>query len=292
MSAIRRGICCVTVVFAISCTSAVGQHASLAPRTVPAPRTGQPMSGIIEAGVMAMPLAELAAAQGDADETGVYVPRWQGRADLRFRTRGLPGLELGFIHERALHYVVEKPPQGGPDIEQDASSVGLSIYYASKIGSSRFHIGWGLDSQLFLVPYVHYDACIEANCEPPYDILEAKRAIRPVFTVSATPSYRLPGGLALFFGVSGRNHPDIAPAGDARVETGPFTVIASGGLSYTHAGSGVRAAVHGYRVFFTRPIDYATALAFSLSIPLFREARRKPARYDPLKAVSSRAGDR
>lgn len=272
----RRYFLYLCAVSALACSTTASQHALMAPRTVPAPRTGQPMAGVIEAGLAATPVAELgAAAHGDDNNSGVYIPRWQGRADLRFRTRGLPKLEVGFIHERALRYQVQKPDGGGPDVEQSASSAGISLYYASQIGRSRFHIGLGLDAQLFLIPFVHYDACIEADCETPFTIIEEERAMRPVVTVSATPSYRLPGGFALFWGMSARNHPNIAATGESAVESGPFTIIASGGLAYTHPGSGVRAAVHGYRVFFVRPVDYSSALALSLSIPLFRESSEK-----------------
>jgi hypothetical protein len=262
---------------AAACAGPDASHAILAPRSVPTPRTGQPMSGMVEMGLSGGPATELAVPElgddgaGD-DQAGVHVPRVQARVDLRYRTRGIPKLELGFIHERGLRYSAYRLPENSPEIESSASSAGVSVYYPGQYFTPDFHVGWGLDTQLFLIPYVHYQECVGGDCTALYMIVDQGRTLRPVLGLSMSPSYRLPAGFALFTGFTLRNHLAMAPAGDGRVETfGAATLTTAAGLAWTHSGTGVRAAAQLYRVIGNRPVAYPAALGVALSIPLFRE---------------------
>lgn len=258
----------VWVMTAAACGATASQHSALAPRALPTPRTGQPMIGLVEAGLSHSTLAELRSPENNTN-SGIHSPRHQGRGELRFRLRGIPKLEFGFTHERGLSYQARSLDGDGPELQGSASGAGVSVFYPARL-SPKVHVGLALDAMMFLIPYVDYMPCDIVGCTDPPTILDEGRSLKPVLGFSVAPSYDVTSFLAFFGSLTMRNHPTVIGYGEGNVDFGNINVVGAVGAALTIPKVGIRAAVQVFHTVTEAPIKYAPTMAVSLSIPLFR----------------------
>ena len=248
------------------------------PRPLPAPTGSQGMTGGIEAGLSAGGFAEASApAQGETD-AGLYLPRVQGRADLRFQP--VAGLSLGLLHERGFAAGSRALVKGTPEPDGDATGYGFSIGYSTPAGSGRWRAGVGIDAMLYQIPYIEYRIQIDGVGNEQYIEEQQGVSAQGVLALHMTSSYAMSERLAFTGGVTVRNHPTIERTGIELgpgqgwddVRNGPLNATLSAGVEYTHT-NGVRASLLAYQTVSGDPVRYYPALSAAITVPLVRRAR-------------------
>lgn len=249
------------------------------PRPVPAPVSAQAMTGTVEAGLSAGGFAEASAPAPGESDAGLFLPRMQGRANLRFEP--IEGLSLGLLHERGFAAGSRALVKGTPEPDGDAAGYGASLGYATDVGPGPWSVAMGVDAMLYQIPYIEYRIAFDGNGEQLFIEEEQGMSQHPVIAFHLLSSYAMSERLAFTGGVTVRNHPTIERTGIElgldqgwdNVESGPFNVTLAAGVEYTHH-SGVRASLLAYQTVIDNPVQYYPALAASISVPLVRKASK------------------
>ena len=275
------------VAFTSACSTYQVYRGARAPRPLPSSTSSQRMQGPVEAGLSAGGFAEARLPEQGEDDSGLHLPRAQGRMELKYEA--YPGLSVGVLHERGLEAGSHAIDKGTPEPEGDTHGYGVSLGFSGQPNESPWRMGMVVDFMVFAVPYIEYRVCVE-NCTGEFTELDEGVSTEPVVAAHLLTSYAFSDRLAVTGGLTLRNHPTIERTGiegeitvSDNVESGPLNATLAVGLEYTHE-SGVRAALQAYQTLPNNPVTYYPALAASVTIPLVRE-RPRPRRAAPPPAA-------
>jgi hypothetical protein len=275
----------VVVLLVSACGTYKVQRAALVPHQQPLLRSGQPGEGRgeIALGASAISLGDPEVAPGA--NAGLYIPSVEVNAAVRLRPT--PNLDIGLMWDHGLRKGADAIQPGQPPLEHgDVMGAGLSVFYSAPTPNPALRIGVGTDLIFYSVPWIEYTACV-SNCGlEPWLITDEEREMVPVLAVGVIPSYRLSSQLALFGGLTVRNHPTIKRTEyqngtevlfeDDAPEAGPANFIASAGLE-AQLGGGFRLAAILYQPIQSEPARYPPSLGFTMTIPLGRPPAPAPA---------------
>jgi hypothetical protein len=270
------------VLVAVGVVASVGsavekRRAAVVPHMVPTPRSGQNIYDgrgqvYIENSIVTRAQNPQEAPEANA---GLYIPRYQMGGGLRLRMG--ENWDLGFLfeygfREGAIAVAQDVPP--GPD--HGAVGAGISVGYSIR-ATQRFRIGIVLDTLLYAIPYVEY---LASNCPTPSECTggEKRSAWIPVASLSVLPSLRVTRWLAVFTGITLRNHPTIDKhswetiGDDNDVEVGPVNVTLGLGAEF-QVHQRVRLMIHAYWPVTRDPVIYYPVLGAQLAVSFGRPVR-------------------
>lgn len=268
------GLCLGALLFS-GCTTYEVYRGARVPRPVPPPTGAQAMTGAVEAGLSAGGFAEVAAPRQGKTDAGLFLPRLQGRADVRFRL--FEGMSLGLAHERGFAAGSRALVKGTPEPEGDAAGYGFSMRYSARAGSGPWRLGVSGDFMVYQIPYIEYRIALDENGEARFIEEEQGMSAHPVVSVSLLSSYVLSDRLSFTGSATIRNHPTVERTGQEvgqqagwdNVESGPLNVTLAAGIEYTHQ-TGVRASLLAYQTLVNDPVQYYPALSAAITVPLMR----------------------
>ncbi|HLL21269.1 MAG TPA: hypothetical protein VK427_04015, partial [Kofleriaceae bacterium] len=121
--------------------------------------------------------------------------------------------------------------------------------------------------------------------EGTFTIVEGGTDSVQTFAVSVTPSFKVDKDVALFGGLTVRQHPTIEQKGttmgtvldDVEVDSGPANFIVSAGVEAGLAGGSVLLSAIGYYDLTRDPAKYGPGLAVMVSLPLGKRRSQQPA---------------
>lgn len=254
--------------FAASCTHSI-RRAALVPHQQPIAHGGSAAQSP-EFSVGSPALLSASSPRLSADQNaGIAIPRWEGQGALRIPFR--PNLTMGAHVDYGLDNGSIAVSKDQPDPEGDVVGAALSLLYSSEL-SPRFTLGIAGQVWFYSIPYVEYNTCV--NCPlGPYTDIDHDRELIAVASVAVLPTYQVAPALAIFGGITLRNHPTIRKSDvtvgpdldfDEEVESGPLNAIGSIGADYLLAKY-VKLTGYLYQPIAADPVDYGVALGFMLT---------------------------
>lgn len=268
----RLALLCLLL--ASACVDRTFNRAALVPHATPRMTSGQPLEGRGQLSLGASSVAHLGDPElGDDPNAGVEIPGTQLFGALKGRIG--KHASFGFLYENGLDRGAKKVNKSQPDV--DGGSVhgyGFTLDLAIPI-DDKWTFGIGADAMLWDVPYTSYEVLGGAVTirDEGSDTVESLAA-------SITPSYKVDTDLALFGGLTIRNHPTIQQKGmdqviddlDLDVDSGPANFLVSAGVEGALLDGNVRLMAVAYYDLSRNPAKYGPGMGVMLSLPLGRRS--------------------
>lgn len=274
------------LLLASACAERTYNRAALVPRATPRMTSGQPLEARGQLSLGASSVAHLGDPEvGDDVNAGVEIPGTQLFGALKGRIG--EHASFGLLYENGLEKGAKKINSSQPDVEGgNVNGYGLTLDISIPI-DAQWRIGVGIDAMIWSVPYVSYDLYADGT----YLAIEEGSDTVETFAASITPSYKLGDDLALFGGLTVRQHPTIQQKGmevvfdDVDVESGPANYIVSAGIEGSLANGSVLLAAVAYYDISRNPAKYGPGMGVMVSLPFGRRRAQQPSQQPPPGAI-------
>jgi hypothetical protein len=290
MSKSMRAIGLMVAVAAGGCSVYSVRRSALAPHISPPMRSGQGLgdaAGEVSLGAAAL-ASPIAPTEAEGANAGLYIPRVELTGALRARVSR--HVDLGFLWDHGFRGGAHATSEDQPSPENGSVYGGGLSMMAAIPAADRFTIGVSADFLLYSVPYVEYSTCVENCGGEPYTLVDHDRDSIPVYSFALIPSYRVSDRVALFGGITMRNHPTIEK-GDVEVGVDLDDEVTPGSMNFiVQAGAevklgSVKALAMVYQPLSADPVAYGPTFALGLSIPFgksrFAQAAGAPGSVAP-----------
>jgi hypothetical protein len=271
-------IALLCLLLASACGERNYNRAALVPRATPRMTSGQPLEGRGQLSVGASSVAHLGDPEvGDNANAGVEIPGTQLFGALKGRIG--KHATFGVLYENGLDQGAKKLNKSQPDVDGgNVQGYGLSLDIAIP-ADEKWTFGIGLDAMLWNVPYTSYEVF-----NGTLTIRDEGSDTVETFAASITPSYKLDKDLALFGGITVRQHPTIDQKGmdigtvldDVEVESGPANYIVSAGVEGALLDGSVLLMAVAYYDLSRDPAKYGPGMGVMVSLPFGRRAKTPP----------------
>jgi len=265
----------LAILVATGCQTYAQHQAALVPHMTPMMTDGQPLAARGQLDLGASNLVDLAQPRAGTVNVGDAVPGTQLHAAAQLRAATDPALSLRLVYENGLVDTAEKVSSSQPSVGRNVPGYGVGAAY-----SFDLHSGWrlALDAEVLFwnVPWVQYDTCISEGCEGITTVARDSTVV-PTLAGGITESYRH-GSFIAFGGLTLRNQPTTIEKDETTVPASPY--VDNGPLNAVlHAGVAfdldfIKLSVFVDKELIGDPIDYGTALAAMVAIPLGQPDRR------------------
>jgi hypothetical protein len=275
-------ICLVPLL--IACGTYQFNRAALVPRAAPRMASGQPLSATGQLGLGATSVTSLGQPTPGDPNAGIEVPSTQLQGNLKLRAN--ENVSFGLLYENGLAQGAEPLKNTQPRVDGGGVfGYGFSLDVSIPTGNPDFRVGTGIDAMIWSTPYVEYATCALGETCFPGTIMERGRDSVGTIAFSITPSYRVSPEVALFGGVTVRQHPTLEQKGletdplfrSPEVDSGPFNYIVSGGAELSLADGAVLASGVVYWDISQTPAKYKPGVGMMISLPLGRRGPPRPA---------------
>jgi hypothetical protein len=254
-------------------------RAALVPHATPRMTSGQPIEGRGQLSIGASSLAHLGDPQpGDTPNQGIEIPGTQLFGNIKGRIGDV--FTFGFQYENGLDSGAKKLNKSQPDVDHgNVQGWGVNLDFYIPI-EDKWKIGIGVDAMLWNCPYTEYETTQTGGItlrDTGSDIVEQ-------LALSITPSYKLDDDIALFGGLTIRQHPTIDQKGmgnildDVEVDSGPANYIIAGGIEASLAKDAILLSAIAYYDVSRDPAKYGPGMALMMSLPF---GKRHPQQQPP-----------
>jgi hypothetical protein len=276
----------------VGCGTYQFNRAALVPRAAPRMSTGQPQTATGQLGLGATSVTTLGQPTAGDPNAGIEVPSTQLQGNLKMRAN--ENVSFGLIYENGLSAGAEPLKDTQPRVEGGSVyGYGFSLDISIPTGNPAFRVGAGIDAMIWSTPYVEYATCAFGEACFPGTIMQRGRDSVGTIAVSMIPSYKISPEVALFGGVTVRQHPTLEQKGletdplftSPEVDSGPFNYIVSGGAELSLADGAILASGVVYWDMSQTPAKYKPGIGVMVSLPLGRRGPPKPATPGPVFMV-------
>jgi hypothetical protein len=240
--------------------------------------TGQPLAGKGQLSLGASSVAHLGDPKpGDTPNQGIEIPGTQLFGALKGGIGDI--VSFGFLYEVGLDAGAKKVNASQPDVDHgNVHGYGVALDFSIPI-DERWRLGIGVDAMLWSCPYTSYNT--ETNGL--YTIVARDTDTVDTMAASITPSFKIDDDIAVFAGLTVRQHPTIDQKGtdvtvpgfnDVEVQSGPGQYIVSGGIEGKVANGNILLSAMAYYDISRDPAKYGPGMAVMMSLPIGKKHKR------------------